>query len=151
MKKLFLLLAVIGINSARADIKISQLPPANSVNAGDLLYTVQSGVSKQITLQNFVASITLPAAQITGLAPVATSGSYGALLGLPIIPSDNNQLTNGMGFVQAATQTEVDMGTSTAKAVTPATLANTTQIAHYPASVSTQSMVTGINDLVEYA
>lgn len=81
---------------------------------------------------------TQPAGTITGLATVATSGSYGDLLGLPTIPTTlpatggtaNYASTSGSAAVSgstlaipAATQADVNTGTNTTTAVTPATLA----------------------------
>ena len=41
----------------------------------------------------------IQAANISGLAAVATSGAYGDLTGKPTIPTNTNQLTNGAGFI----------------------------------------------------
>ena len=43
----------------------------------------------------------LPAGQITGLSSVATSGNYSDLAGKPLIPTNNNQLTNGANYLTA--------------------------------------------------
>lgn len=42
------------------------------------------------------------ASQVSGLATVATSGSYNDLSNKPTIPSNNNQLTNGAGYITAS-------------------------------------------------
>ena len=49
------------------------------------------------------------AGEITGLATVATSGSYGDLSGAPSIPSSTNDLTNDSGFITGYTVTEGDV------------------------------------------
>ena len=46
------------------------------------------------------------------LATVATSGSYNDLSGLPTIPTNNNQLTNGAGYITAASLPTVDAALS---------------------------------------
>lgn len=47
------------------------------------------------------------ASMITGLATVATSGSYNDLSNKPTIPTNTNQLTNGAGFITGITKTMV--------------------------------------------
>ena len=42
---------------------------------------------------------TQPASTITGLSVVATSGAYSSLSGLPVIPTNNNQLANGASYI----------------------------------------------------
>jgi hypothetical protein len=44
-----------------------------------------------------------------GLATVATSGAYGDLSGLPTIPTNNNQLTNGAGYITGYSVTQGDV------------------------------------------
>jgi len=44
-----------------------------------------------------------------GLSTVATSGAYGDLSGLPTIPTNNNELTNGAGYITDYTVTEGDV------------------------------------------
>lgn len=48
-----------------------------------------------------IGAVTLTASDIAGLAPVATSGAYSSLTGLPFIPTNTNQLTNGANFITA--------------------------------------------------
>lgn len=48
-------------------------------------------------------AVTLVAADVSGLSTVATSGSYADLTNKPTIPTNTNELTNGAGFVTAAT------------------------------------------------
>ena len=53
-------------------------------------------------------AVTLDVSDVTGaaasssLATVATSGAYGDLSGTPTIPTNNNQLTNGAGYITSA-------------------------------------------------
>lgn len=44
--------------------------------------------------------------QPSDLATVATSGEYASLIGKPTIPTNNNQLTNGMGYINNITGNE---------------------------------------------
>jgi hypothetical protein len=44
-----------------------------------------------------------------GLSTVATSGAYGDLSGLPTIPTNNNELTNGAGYITDYSVTEGDV------------------------------------------
>jgi hypothetical protein len=44
-----------------------------------------------------------------GLATVASTGAYSDLSGLPTIPTNNNQLTNGAGYITDYTVTEADV------------------------------------------
>jgi hypothetical protein len=44
-----------------------------------------------------------------GLATVATSGAYSDLTGTPTIPTNNNQLTNGAGYITGYSVTEGDV------------------------------------------
>lgn len=44
-----------------------------------------------------------------GLATVATSGAYSDLTGTPTIPTNNNELTNGAGYITGYTVTESDV------------------------------------------
>lgn len=52
-----------------------------------------------------------------GLATVATSGAYSDLTGTPTIPTNNNQLTNGAGYITGITSSMV----TTALGYTPGT------------------------------
>lgn len=45
---------------------------------------------------------TIPSSQVSGLATVASTGSYSSLLGTPTIPTNTNQLTNGAGYITAS-------------------------------------------------
>lgn len=49
-----------------------------------------------------LGDVVLTASDVAGLAPVATSGAYSSLTGLPFIPTNTNQLTNGSNFITAA-------------------------------------------------
>lgn len=46
-------------------------------------------------------AVVLSASDVSGLATVATTGAYSSLSGLPTIPTNTNQLTNGSGFITA--------------------------------------------------
>ena len=45
---------------------------------------------------------TISASLVSGLSAVATSGSYASLSGLPTIPTNTTQLTNGAGYVTSS-------------------------------------------------
>lgn len=47
-------------------------------------------------------AVVLAAADVSGLAAVATTGAYSSLSGLPFIPNNTNQLTNGANFITSA-------------------------------------------------
>ena len=66
-------------------------------------------LSASNTLQGVVAggtalaiSGTIPVTQVSGLSSVATTGSYSSLSGLPTIPVNTNQLTNGAGYITSS-------------------------------------------------
>lgn len=98
--------------------RIPDLPAATSAGLSDVLEVEQSGASKHVTGQQLVALVhanTDPsdigaaaaahghaAGDVSGLAAVATSGAYADLDGKPTIPTNNNQLANGAGYVTAS-------------------------------------------------
>jgi hypothetical protein len=57
-------------------------------------------------------NIAIGAGAVSGLATVATSGAYGDLSGRPTIPTNTNQLTNGAGFITAASIPSVPTNTN---------------------------------------
>ncbi len=48
-----------------------------------------------------IGAVVLTASDVAGLAPVATSGAYSSLTGLPFIATNTNQLVNGANFITA--------------------------------------------------
>lgn len=54
------------------------------------------------TVAGRTGAVVLTASDIGGLATVATTGAYSSLSGLPTIPTNTNQLTNGANFITAA-------------------------------------------------
>ncbi len=83
--------------------------------------TVLSGSN---TLQSVITSGTaltisgaVSASQVTGLSPVATSGNYTSLTGLPTIPSNTNQLANGAGFITSSGTAAFAQASGTATAL----------------------------------
>lgn len=61
---------------------------------------------------NFATTITNSLgnkADSSSLATVATSGDYNDLTNLPTIPTNNNQLTNGAGYITGYTVTQADV------------------------------------------
>jgi hypothetical protein len=49
-----------------------------------------------------IGEVVLTASDVSGLASVATTGAYSSLSGLPFIPTNTNELTNGANFITAA-------------------------------------------------
>lgn len=54
------------------------------------------------TVAGRIGAVVLSASDISGLATVATTGAYSSLSGLPTIPTNTNQLTNGSGYITSA-------------------------------------------------
>lgn len=54
------------------------------------------------TVAGRTGAILLSATDISGLSTVATTGAYSDLSGLPFIPTNTNQLTNGAAFITSA-------------------------------------------------
>lgn len=74
----------------------------------------------------------VPAANVTGLANVATSGNYTDLSGLPTIPTHTSNLVNDSGFITAATANVISVNGQTGT-VTIATYGNADVAAYLPA------------------
>lgn len=53
------------------------------------------------TVAGRTGAVVLTASDVGGLAPVATTGAYSSLSGLPFIPTDTADLTNGANFITA--------------------------------------------------
>jgi hypothetical protein len=49
-----------------------------------------------------IGAVVLSASDVSGLSTVATTGAYSSLSGLPFIPTNTNQLTNGANFITSA-------------------------------------------------
>lgn len=73
----------------------------------------------------------VPAANVTGLANVATTGNYTDLLGLPTIPTHTSNLVNDSGFITAATANVISVNGQTGT-VTIATYGNADVAAYLP-------------------
>lgn len=65
---------------------------------------------------NYSHPSTHSASMITGLATVATSGSYNDLSNKPTIPTNTNQLTNGAGFLTSVLLDDINWGSNTISA-----------------------------------
>lgn len=82
------------------------------------------------------------AVQPGDLATVATTGAYGDLSGTPTIPTNNNQLTNGAGYVTSSGNTIIgtddDIDTSGATVIDTLTMTDGVITAH-----STRTMTLG--------
>jgi hypothetical protein len=87
-------------NHTWANITDRPTIPAAQVSSD---WNATSGVSQILNKPTIPAAYTHPAnhpaSMITGLSTVATSGSYNDLSNRPTIPTNNNQLTNGAGYV----------------------------------------------------
>jgi len=79
-------------------------PAASTVNvAFDTMESTTTSHGPQLDLVLCsLTSGTIFASQIAGLSAVATSGSYSSLKGVPTIPTNTSQLTNGAGFVTSS-------------------------------------------------
>lgn len=55
-----------------------------------------------VSVAGKTGTVALEAADVSGLAPVATSGAYNDLTGKPTIPTATSQLTNDSGYITAA-------------------------------------------------
>jgi hypothetical protein len=80
------------------------IPVDNNQLANGAGYITASGTAAfaQASGTAAVLSGTIQATQVAGLSAVATGGNYSSLSGLPTIPADTNQLTNGAGYVTAS-------------------------------------------------
>ena len=113
---------------------LSKNVTVNFVNPG---YITSSGTSLLI-------SGTIPSSQVSGLAAVATSGSYGSLSG---VPTNLNQFTNGPGYQTLTGTVALITGTIPASQVTgvTATIAGATDYASYFMGVG-KSYTSGTSD-----
>jgi len=75
------------------DYVVVHAEPDSSIVIGTLWQYNAKWYSKKKTELSFSSN------QITGLSTVATSGNYTDLAGKPLIPTNNNQLTNGANYL----------------------------------------------------
>lgn len=94
-----------------------------------------------------------------GLATVASSGAYSDLTGTPTIPTNNNALTNGAGYITGYTVTESDVtGHQAALSITESQISDlgsyltgitsgqvTTALGYTPVQPSTTATLTSVN------
>jgi len=82
--------------------------PAIPTNTNELVngagFITSSGTTAHAVTSGTASALsgTLPAAQVSGLSAVATTGDYSSLSGLPIIPTNTSALVNDAGFVTAS-------------------------------------------------
>ncbi|GEM_PF-5986298 len=88
-----------------------------TLSAIDVPYSQSAGTAAML-------SGTITSAQVTGLAPVAYTGAYSALTGLPTIPTNTNQLTNGSGYISSSGTASTISGTIPLQKVSGALAAN---------------------------
>lgn len=89
-----------GITSITSQMVVEALgfTPYDAANPnGYITSAALSGYQPKIT-----SSAKLAASLVSGLATVATSGSYNDLSNKPTIPTNTNQLTNGAGFITSS-------------------------------------------------
>ena len=75
-------------------------PGANIAVAGD--GTISTAAPYSLTSAGIASALGFAPVNPSSLAAVATSGAYSSLTGLPTIPTNTNQLTNGAGFLTTA-------------------------------------------------
>ena len=68
----------------------------------DTLNELAAALGDDAAFSTTVTNSLATKADTSSLATVATSGSYNDLTNQPTIPTNNNQLTNGAGFITAA-------------------------------------------------
>lgn len=95
---------------------------------GNATATNYIGNGRQLT---GVVVSSIAAANVTGLANVATSGSYTDLSNRPTIPTATSNLTNDSGFITAATANVISVNGQTGT-VTVSTYANADVAAYLP-------------------
>lgn len=124
---------------AGTNVTVDSTDPANPVvsasgggTVSDATTTSKGIVQLAGDLSGTAAAPTVPAlankANSADLATVATSGSYTDLTSKPTIPTNNNQLTNGAGYITGYTETDPVFSASPAASITSGdltTLSNT--------------------------
>ena len=94
-----------------------------------------------------------------GLATVSTTGAYSDLTGTPTIPTNNNELTNGAGYITGYTVSESDVtGHQAALSITESQISDlgsyltgitssnvTTALGYTPVQPSTTTTLTSVN------
>lgn len=70
--------------------------------AGNARLGIASIKDSVVTVAGRSGAVVLSASDVSGLSTVATTGAYSDLSGLPFIPTNTNQLTNGAAFITSA-------------------------------------------------
>ena len=98
------------VNPTASEIKTSYESNANTNAFTDAEQTKLSGIeaNAEVNVQSNWAATSGDAFILNKptLATVATTGSYNDLSNTPTIPTNNNQLTNGAGYIDEAAQTK---------------------------------------------
>lgn len=96
-----------------ADLKIYKVNSLPATLVANAVYFVKNGAAVNMYVTDSAANAI--ALGQTGLATVATSGSYTDLINKPTIPTNNNQLTNGAGYITGFTETDPTISVYPAK------------------------------------
>ena len=86
-------------------IKFSQLSTLNTVQSGTIIPVVYNGANYKLTvdlLKGYITPVWSEVRNKPSFAEVAFSGDYSVLVNKPTIPTNNNQLSNGAGYITSS-------------------------------------------------
>src|SRR5437870_907163 len=133
--------AVMEYNYTPEDVrdKLTSLAGSNRLDVSSLKNVV-------LTVAGRTGAIALSASDVSGLAPVATTGAYSSLSGLPLIPTKTSDLTNDAAFItsgQAPVQSVVGRTGAVVVTQTDVGLANVdnTSDVNKPVSTAQQTAI----------
>ena len=115
----------------------------------DTLNELAAALGDDANFSTTVTNSLATKADTSSLASVATSGSYNDLTNLPTIPTNNNQLTNGAGFITVADVPNANVVeyTSTASASVNDVMMLNTDGTVTPVEVTTTALNTNVAEL----